>query len=80
MDDVEIKDPSAIAETFCNYFGNITAEFNIKKPSTNTISGLTMIDLRKAFDLVDHQIHCTTREARLIWPRYDSGSLVSLLS
>lgn len=31
-----LKDPSAIAESFCNYLANITAEFNIKKPSTNT--------------------------------------------
>lgn len=31
-----LKDPSAIAESFCNYLVNITAEFNIKKPSTNT--------------------------------------------
>ena len=32
-----LKDPSAIAESFCNYLVNITAEFNIKKPSTNTL-------------------------------------------
>ena len=36
VDEVEVEDPSAIAESFCNYFANITAKFNIKKPSTNT--------------------------------------------
>ena len=43
-----------------------------------SLHGLSMIDLRKAFDLVDHQI--LLEKGRIIRPRYDSGSLVSIES
>ena len=43
-----------------------------------SLHGLSMLDLRKAFDLVDHQI--LLEKGRIIRPRYDSGSLVSIES
>ena len=53
-------------------------DFLLGSIDSGKIAGLTMIDLRKAFDLVDNQI--LLEKVEFIRPRYDSGSLVSIES